>query len=181
MSKISRKFGFDLLFEQVIDHIVGEMEWQRQDWAFGDTEIEKLFSLALAFYMHHGGSEYVHLLRPKSLEAAEKSMLDCPDPDLTLFCIPQVPIDRYRVDFLVAALDVHKSTPDKRVWRRLVVECDGHDFHERTKEQAAKDRSRDRYLSMKGFDIFRFTGSELWKDPWDCAEQVLNWALKEWY
>lgn len=39
-----------------------------------------------------------------------------------------------------------------------VIECDGHEFHERTKRQAARDRSRDRAIQAFGYRIFRFTG-----------------------
>ena len=31
------------------------------------------------------------------------------------------------------------------------MECDGHDFHERTKEQASSDKKRDRSLQAAGF------------------------------
>jgi very-short-patch-repair endonuclease len=58
----------------------------------------------------------------------------------------------------------------------LSVECDGHDFHERTKEQAARDRSRDRRLQEVGHTVFRFTGAELYRDAFGCAVQVLKWA-----
>lgn len=58
----------------------------------------------------------------------------------------------------------------------LVVECDGHDYHERTKEQAAKDRSRDRNLQMSGYTVFRFTGYEIYRAPLKCAKQVFKWA-----
>jgi len=64
-------------------------------------------------------------------------------------------------------------------WRVVIVECDGHDFHERTKEQAARDRSRDRRASLSGFVVLRFTGSEIWKDPLGCAEQVMRWFMAE--
>ena len=46
----------------------------------------------------------------------------------------------------------------------IAVECDGHEFHEKTKQQAARDKARDRD---------RFTGSEIWKDPGACADEVL--------
>ena len=56
---------------------------------------------------------------------------------------------------------------------RVVVECDGHEFHERTKEQAAHDRQRDRYMQCEGWLVLRFTGSEIHKNAFACAEQVL--------
>lgn len=88
--------------------------------------------------------------------------------------LPQEPIKtphgNYRVDFLVTI-----TMPDESVLR-LVVECDGHDYHERTKEQAARDKSRDRALTEIGIRVLRFTGSEIWRDPWECAEQVVRVA-----
>lgn len=75
----------------------------------------------------------------------------------------QVPIGKYRADFL---LTLHGQ--------KLVVECDGHDFHERTKEQAKKDRSRDRFLTNEGYTVIRFTGSEVWSDAWKCAQEAIT-------
>lgn len=54
----------------------------------------------------------------------------------------------------------------------VIVECDGHDFHERTKDQAQRDRARDRAFQECGYLIMRFTGSEIWKDAAKCVKQV---------
>ena len=42
---------------------------------------------------------------------------------------------------------------------KIVAECDGHDFHEKTKDQVARDKSRVRDLEIAGWRILRFTGS----------------------
>ena len=42
---------------------------------------------------------------------------------------------------------------------KIVVECDGHDFHEKTKDQVARDKSRVRDLEIAGWRVLRFTGS----------------------
>lgn len=89
----------------------------------------------------------------------------------------QKPIDRYRVDFLVTS-HWPSSTGDP-VNKRLIVECDGHDYHERTKEQAARDRARDRRLHKLGYSTFRYTGSEIWKDVLACAEECMSNLLPE--
>lgn len=65
----------------------------------------------------------------------------------------QQQIEEYRVDFLITYPFMAASG--------VVVECDGHDFHERTKEQAARDRKRDRRLQQLGYVVLRFTGSEI--------------------
>jgi Protein of unknown function (DUF559) len=55
---------------------------------------------------------------------------------------------------------------------RLIVEADGHDFHERTKAQARHDKSRDRALQAAGWRVMRFTGSEIYADANRCAHEV---------
>jgi hypothetical protein len=94
----------------------------------------------------------------------------------------------WRVDFLVQVgchvPDFGKPIPinppgryrfgDKIEVRNVIVECDGHDFHERTKEQAAKDRSRDRRMQAEGYKVFRFTGAEIWADAVGCAREVFD-------
>lgn len=81
--------------------------------------------------------------------------------------IPQARILDYRVDFLIC---IHAPT----AYRGIVVECDGHDFHERTKEQVARDKSRDREIQKDGFRVFRFSGSEIWKNAIDRAAEVID-------
>jgi very-short-patch-repair endonuclease len=92
------------------------------------------------------------------------------DP-LQLGCVfPQVTIGDYRVDFLVLHLEGIEGLGG------VVIECDGHDYHERTKEQAARDKARDRDLQEQGYKVFRFTGSEIWRDTIGCADQPLRIA-----
>lgn len=74
-------------------------------------------------------------------------------------------VDRYRVDFLIFA-----SVVGKTAW--LAVECDGHDYHERTKEQARRDRSRDRWMALNDIHVMRFTGQEIYENAKLCANQV---------
>ena len=81
------------------------------------------------------------------------------------FC-PQFNIGPYRCDF------AFKMTHPNGTMTRIIVECDGHDFHERTKEQAQRDKSRDRYLQANDWKVLRFTGSELHRDAEGCVDEV---------
>ena len=60
------------------------------------------------------------------------------------------PHGEYRVDFLLRYRVVLPKFEDGILVRdvesdkQMIVECDGHDFHERTKEQASRDKERDR-------------------------------------
>jgi very-short-patch-repair endonuclease len=77
----------------------------------------------------------------------------------------QAQIDKYRVDFLF-------TCRGGGLVRRLVVECDGHEFHEKTKEQARRDKSRDRFFVSKGIPCLRFTGSEIFRDADACKDEI---------
>ena len=78
---------------------------------------------------------------------------------------------RYRVDFAFASLP---SLDAKQ--RPLAVELDGHDFHERTKEQASADRERDRALLARGIPTIRFTGSDVYRDPKGVLAEIVALA-----
>lgn len=78
---------------------------------------------------------------------------------------------KYRVDFLVLVGN-YLNNPEQCF--KLVIECDGHDFHEKTKLQAARDKQRDRHLIGAGYHVIRFTGSEIWKDPFKCAREAAD-------
>ena len=111
------------------------------------------------------------------------------DVPIKLYCTPQKEIGRYRVDF--ALTEVHESVdhavarmvgkPEPlcpRISRRhLAVECDGHDFHEKTKEQAARDKQRDRVLFNAEYPVMRFTGSEIVAGPLRCGKCVMEWIF----
>ncbi len=58
----------------------------------------------------------------------------------------------------------------------LAVECDGHTYH-KTKEQAARDRQRDRDLRLEGYDVVRFAATEIMDDPEECALEVFRQML----
>ena len=89
-----------------------------------------------------------------------------------LAIVPQFNIGRYRIDFVVV-YGIDGSL------KKVAIECDGHEFHERTKEQARRDRSRDRFLQSQNIPVFRFTGSEIFGNAPDLLEtlgQINGWG-----
>ena len=87
--------------------------------------------------------------------------------------LPQHPIDKYTADFAI----IVKDFSDRPL--QIVVECDGHDFHEKTREQAKHDKKRDRDMLRLGWAVFRFTGSEIYRDVRACVSE-LNLHATEW-
>lgn len=95
-----------------------------------------------------------------------------PGPEAWFRLETLAPIGPYEADILLS--EVH--APDRIL---AVVECDGHEFHERTKEQAAHDKRRDRYLAAEGYRVLRFAGSEIFADPNHAAREVYAFLAAE--
>jgi hypothetical protein len=95
--------------------------------------------------------------------SADQDINDFPDSPDCVFIFPQANIAEFRCDFLLRHGEY-----------RVVVECDGHDFHERTAYQAERDRSRDRRLQEMGYLIMRFTGREIHREAVRHAIKVLQ-------
>lgn len=92
--------------------------------------------------------------------------------DHGFYIFPQMPVRNYKADF---GLILHGYTGHYR----LVAECDGHDFHEKSKEQAAHDKSRDRAFLEEGWPVMRFTGSEIHRDALACADQASDFLFEQ--
>lgn len=141
-----------------------EMEWiyleaAKQHAPLVESEIELM--LALAFDMFARLTRTPLTIGDTFPEAATRH-------DLLL--TPQFRWNDYRIDFCLRAW----ARPDRMVF----VECDGHDFHERTKEQAERDRSKDRAIQAAGIGILRFTGREIWRDPFVVMLEILRFMCR---
>lgn len=144
-------------FELLAGKWLREFIEEDEHWAACESPIEVLFASALEVVAaSYGGSVY------RSLGAVH------PPQDRILYIVPQYRLGAHRVDFLIWWRDANLREA------AIVVECDGHDFHEKTKEQAARDKKRDRYLSMHVARVLRFTGSEIYRDPFACAEEAFG-------
>jgi len=125
--------------------------------ALWESPIEGLFYLAISTACEIGMTPIVLTLEE-------------PQGSYYLDITPQAKVCGCIVDYLFLMTNQHGRIS------QLIVECDGHDFHERTKQQAAKDRSKDRTFQEAGYTVYRFTGSEIYRDALACARQVLRWA-----
>ncbi|VED60436.1 DUF559 domain-containing protein [Staphylococcus simulans] len=101
--------------------------------------------------------------------------------DFKINILPQFVINtrggKYKVDFHVRVSQSFVITNDSgtKYFERstsLCIECDGHDFHEKTKQQVQKDKQRERDIISNGYTIIRFTGSEIFNSPIKCARET---------
>lgn len=57
---------------------------------------------------------------------------------------------------------------------RLVVECDGYEWHS-SRKMFTTDRQRDRALKSAGFETFRFSGSEIRDNPVAASKELFDY------
>lgn len=85
----------------------------------------------------------------------------------------------YRADFYFEFSFIYKEEEIDDL--KLIIECDGHEFHEKTKEQVIKNNQRDRDLQNKGYEILHFSGSEIYKDILQCREDIMKFIIGKYY
>ena len=97
-----------------------------------------------------------------------------------VFVFNQHNYGKYRIDFALLYLEdgvtplnwrekPFNAKRKARKWRRLAVELDGHEFHEKNEKQRRYEKERDRYFQKEGFKVFHYTGSEIVQDPFKAA------------
>lgn len=126
------------------------------------SPIEQVFLVAL-HVMARARSETID---PEPMERPEGTFLGW-----GVHVTEQFQVDQYRVDFLV-----------ERVWfydganRRdqVLVELDGHEFHDKDKRQRSYEKARDRHLARRGFKVLHYTGSDVLADPYKVAYEVMD-------
>lgn len=67
--------------------------------------------------------------------------------------------EKYRVDFFIPS-------------KKIVIELYGFEHHN-TKQKLTKDAERERFLQRLGYQVIRFTGTEVFKDVQKCVDEVL--------
>lgn len=80
---------------------------------------------------------------------------------------------KYRVDFLIPV--IYKNQENIT----FIIECDGYEFHQKTKKQVEKDNIRQRDLQEAGYEIIRFSGTEIYNRPAKCALEIKNIILSK--
>lgn len=138
----------DRVEEELQKKVISYIENLRRDLCTCESPIEQLLLLHLT----------------EALDELDLSLSNY-DSDRLVELRTQEQIGKYRLDFSARVKFLNKEY-------KFCIESDGHEFHEKTKEQAKRDKERDRFLMAKGYAVIRFTGSEVHENPLDCAYEV---------
>lgn len=142
---------------------------------------------------------YLGLLTDK-FDAINESLIDCESPmeqllsmelasaglESILFYNPFIDVlaiekqveiktknKKYRVDFLIPVIYKNQEPIN------FIIECDGHEFHQKTKKQVEEDNERQRDLQEAGYEVIRFSGTEIYHRPGKCAWEIKNIILSK--
>ena len=128
----------------------------------------------LNFYA--GGLDYSYRESPIEVILAFAYELLYPDPQLILWT-PQVEIKANGKTYIIDFQFSTEGNFDKEY--KLLVECDGHNYHNKTKDQVKRDNERDYNLKLAGYDILRFSGSQIYNDPFKCAKEIYEYLMSK--
>ncbi len=153
------------IFDDVIDNYAGMVIGSLESC---ESPIEQLMLLAL----NSNKGRYAALTDDNLITVKPQAEIFIGGSDGEGRCGGKGGKESFRVDFLIIA-----KIGGKR--HRVIVECDGHEFHEKNKEQAAKDKRRGRLLVLEGYVVLNYTGSEIWGNPFKCAREALGIMFRE--
>ena len=80
--------------------------------------------------------------------------------------------NKYYADFLVRA-DMFENDVS------FVVECDGYAFHQKTKQQVKCDNEREYNIKLAGYDVLRFSGTQIYEDSFKCANDIVDYMIQK--
>src|SRR3990167_5718970 len=97
---------------------------------------------------------------------------------------PQYKVGSFYADFYVNCLDYFvnewPSLPIE-IYRaieqdlpKILVEIDGHKWHEKSLDQVEADKQRERFFIAHGYTVIRFTAREVFKNPVACVMEILQ-------
>jgi len=175
-----RAGGAQRLAEQLADVAASNALMAYENWQSGmESPIERLLFIGMYSIIPIQEVEFMPLMKCEATSSDNIHSLQAARiaEHGTLRIQLQERLLDWRADFVLSCPSITK--------KKAIIECDGHEFHERTKEQAARDRSRDRAAQAAGHMMLRYTGSEIYRDPLGCARAALRSYAKffedEWF
>lgn len=116
--------------------------------------------------------EKIFLVAFQIVSIARKNELQEGDEGIMIF--PQFEIESknktFYADFIVG-IERSKNPIE------IVVECDGHEFHQKNKQQVERDNEREYEIKKAGYEVLRFSGSQIYNNPFKCANDVFDYLL----
>lgn len=139
-------------------------------------EVRLIKALATVFTGLDDAGMLLDGLAPRSFNPTDNLQIGT----ASAYLIPQAQLESFDCvtgDDWTARADFLLVCGRRGIFRRIfAIECDGHDWHEKTKRQVARDKLRDRRMIAEGIIPLRFSGSEITRNAMDCARYIRSVA-----
>lgn len=125
--------------------------------------------------------EQMFLLQWNTFNMVDEGFMDIPQLGFYMLAPQyQVPHGKsaYKVDFCLWG-QARPGFGDDQTLTKVFIELDGHEFHEKTKQQVAHDKERERFLSTRCDALLRFSGHEVFVDTAKCCLEVAKVFLEK--
>jgi hypothetical protein len=112
-----------------------------------------------------------------------KHLRDCGQVANDIDLVGQHPVTGPNGADLLLDFQLRPAPCPRESFPRFAIELDGHDVHERTREQVTARNQRDRYLDKHGWHVWHFSWTEFERDPAFCVQQSVSRAselFSEW-
>lgn len=80
---------------------------------------------------------------------------------------------------VIKTLGKHFGVDEDAYFSSVLVECDGHNFHEKTKQQVSNGNRKLNSLQQSGKTVIRLSGSDIFNNPIQCAYEAYLAILKK--
>lgn len=127
-----------------------------------DDELTSLSPIEQIFYISNGLYELGNIEKDFRIDISPQNYI-------------QTKNKTYRCDFLIET--VIQGNEEKFLKKPLIIELDGYDYHS-SKKQISYDYERENQLKLCGYDVMRFTGSQVYNHPMRCIEKVYEYCKK---
>jgi len=144
--------------------------WFDMSWQSGQTNYWTAFSELMKFI--DKGIEDGGLDNQFKLDCLGVELLDLRN---ALTAVIQASLPAFKVGRRAIRADLLVFVPSRPDFR-VAVECDGFQFHS-SKQSFISDRKRDRLLKANGYDVLRYSGSEIYNDPIESAKDLARYLL----
>lgn len=154
--------------EMICDALNMDIRFFTSSWNYEElpslTPIEQIYLVAFSTYSQVNWieNEFSYMIRPQKVINNNGN--------------------KYRVDFFIsdffAKTGIMTKLKTLRLKRPIIIECDGYDYHS-TRQQKNSDTERENELKMLGYPVIRFTGSQIYKDPYLCVLQTIKFIYDE--
>jgi hypothetical protein len=132
-------------------------------------------------------ANFKKFFQEKYIDTGEYTQVDYLEVCEHYYIVKNFTFNSYHVtlqpEFPNLKIDNKSIRPDILVWCpgnkkiKLIVECDGFQFHS-SKDSFINDRKRDSLLQLKGYDVIRYSGSEIFRDPVSVSEDLYKFLKK---